>query len=57
MNLAARLEAHTKVVGKPILIDETTRQKLGPEIEVEDEGIAQLKGKTQDVHIFSVERK
>ncbi len=54
VNLAARLEAYTKVVGKPILIDEATQQELGPGFELEDEGIVQLKGKTQDAHIFSV---
>ncbi len=54
VNLAARLEAHTKVIGKPILIDEATRLGLGSDIAVEDEGLAQLKGKTQDVRVFSV---
>ena len=29
VNLAAHLEAHTKVVGQPILIDENTRGGLG----------------------------
>jgi adenylate cyclase len=54
VNLAARLESHTKVVGKPILIDETTRQSLGDVLQVEEEGPVTLKGKTQSVRIFSV---
>src|SRR5512139_62630 len=47
VNLAARLEGHTKVVGQPILIDETTRLGLGPALQVVDQGELQLKGKTQ----------
>jgi len=54
VNLAARLESHTKVVGKPILIDSTTRGTLSPAIKVEAEGAYQLKGKTVEVEIFSV---
>jgi adenylate cyclase len=54
VNLAARLEGHTKVVGQPILIDETTRLGLGSAIRVVDEGELQLKGKTQTVRVFSV---
>jgi class 3 adenylate cyclase len=54
VNLAARLEAHTKVVGQPIVIDEATCAALSDDIEVVDQGMAQIKGKTQEVHIFSV---
>jgi adenylate cyclase len=54
VNLAARLESHTKVVGKPILIDEATRQGLSAAVHVEDEGPAQIKGKSGEVRIFSV---
>jgi class 3 adenylate cyclase len=54
VNLAARLEAHTKVVGQPILIDEETRHGLGETIHVTDQGAVTLKGKTQEVRIFSV---
>jgi len=54
VNLAARLEGHTKVVGQPILIDETTRASLGAAIQVTDQGMVQVKGKTQEVHIYSV---
>ncbi len=54
VNLAARLESHTKVVGQPILIDEATRLALSSAIRVEDQGTVQLKGKVQEVKIFSV---
>jgi adenylate cyclase len=54
VNLAARLESHTKVVGKPILIDEATRGALSSGITVEPEGPFQLKGKTIDVQVFSI---
>jgi class 3 adenylate cyclase len=54
VNLAARLESHTKVTGMPILIDETTRQSLSDAIEVENLGPAQIKGLNQDVTIYSV---
>ncbi len=54
VNLAARLEAHTKVVGEPILIDESTQSGLGGDLQTVDQGLAQLKGKMQAVRIFSV---
>lgn len=54
VNLAARLESHTKLVGRPILIDENTRAGLSPGFSVEDQGTVDLKGKTQGVHVFSV---
>lgn len=54
VNLAARLESHTKTVGQPILIDENTRAGLSPDFSVEDQGTVELKGKTHGVHIFSV---
>ena len=54
VNLAARLEAHTKVVGEPILIDESTRNSLSNAILVKDEGMFTIKGKTDDVHVYSV---
>lgn len=54
VNLAARLESHTKVVGKPILIDECVRMGLNDSIVVEDQGTVELKGKSQPVHVYSV---
>jgi len=54
VNLAARLESHTKEVGKPILIDGTTQSALGSGIKTDAEGPYRLKGKTVDVQVFSV---
>lgn len=54
VNLAARLEAQTKVLGKPILIEGVTRSALGDEFQVESHGLIQFKGKTVEVEVFSV---
>jgi class 3 adenylate cyclase len=54
VNLAARLESHTKVVGKPILIDGNTQSALISAIKTDAEGPFQLKGKTMEVQVFSV---
>jgi class 3 adenylate cyclase len=55
VNLAARLEAHTKVLGKPILIDETTYAALITPIKTNPEGSFQLKGKVNEVQVYSVQ--
>jgi class 3 adenylate cyclase len=54
VNLAARLEAHTKVAQRPILIDRATRDRLGERVDVEPLGSVQFKGKTADVDVFAV---
>ena len=54
VNLAARLESHTKVVGQPILIDANTQKALDKSIKLEPLGAYLLKGKTVSVEIFSV---
>lgn len=54
VNLAARLEAYTKVVKQQILIDDTTRQSLSETIKVENLGPAEITGKNQEVTIYSV---
>jgi adenylate cyclase len=54
VNLASRLESHTKVVGQPILIEEDTRRGLDEDIRVVPQGQVKLKGKTRAVKIFSV---
>lgn len=54
VNLAAHLEAHTKVLGRPILIDAHTRAAIGADVLVEDHGPAQLKARSQPVHVYSV---
>jgi adenylate cyclase len=55
VNLAARLESHTKVVGCPILIDENTRSGLNGEVSVRPQGELVMKGKSQAVNVYSVE--
>jgi adenylate cyclase len=52
--VGAHLEQHTKVLGRPILIDERTREGLDPAIRVEDHGTVQLKSRSQPVRVFSV---
>jgi class 3 adenylate cyclase len=54
VNTAARLETHTKELGQPILIDAATRQALDEYIQVIDHGMVSFKGKSQEVHVFSV---
>ena len=55
VNIAARLEAHTKILSSPILIDENTQRGLGDGIAVEAQGELQVKGKTQPVTVYSVQ--
>jgi adenylate cyclase len=54
VNLAARLEAHTKVIDRPILIDEHTREGLNGQVRLESQGELMLKGKAQPVNVYSV---
>ncbi len=54
VNLAARLEAYTKTVGKPILVDGNTRAKLSDQVRVEECGPVELKGKSKAVLVYSV---
>ncbi|MCO6451637.1 MAG: response regulator [Caldilineales bacterium] len=54
VNLAARLEAHTKVAGKSILIDAMTEAALTPRISRQSLGSFQAKGKVETVEIFTV---
>jgi adenylate cyclase len=54
VNVAARLESHTKVVKRPILIDELTQQGLGDGIAVEPQGEILLKGKTEPISVYAV---
>jgi len=54
VNLAARLESHTKVAGQPILIDESTRQALSPSIEALGLGATQIKGIFDDVAVYAI---
>jgi adenylate cyclase len=54
VNLAAHLEAHTKVLGKPILIDENTRNGLADGIRVESHGSVQFKTRSRVETVYSV---
>jgi adenylate cyclase len=54
VNLAARLEAHTKEAKRAILIDDATRSALGPQTTVEALGATQFKGKGGPVEVFAV---
>jgi class 3 adenylate cyclase len=55
VNLAARLEAHTKVAQRPILVDEATRAALGDQVAVEPLGPVALKGRAAAVAVFAVD--
>jgi class 3 adenylate cyclase len=54
VNLAARLEEHTKVAGQPILINDATRLGLSEDISVKDLGIKSIRGKKEQVLVYSV---
>ena len=57
VNLSARLESHTKVVKRPILIDGTTCRELDSSIQTESLGQEIFKGKTVPVQLYSVTPK
>ena len=54
VNLAARLEAHTKIAGRGILIDGATLRALGNATSTEALGGVQFKGKSAAVDVFAV---
>ena len=54
VNLAARLEAHTKEAKRAILIDEATRSGLGLQARLDALGPVQFKGKAGAVEIYAV---
>jgi class 3 adenylate cyclase len=54
VNLAARLEAHTKVAGRSILVDGNTRAALGDRLPLEPLGEVQFKGKAAAVPVFAL---
>jgi class 3 adenylate cyclase len=54
VNLAARLEAHTKVAQRPILIDGETAAGLDRATALEPLGAVPLKGKAAAVQVFAV---
>lgn len=54
VNLASRIEGHTKVAERPILIDQYTSNDLPDDIPLEPLGSVMFKGKHQSIHIFAV---
>ena len=54
VNIASRLESHTKEVGQPILIDDATRAGLRGQISVDALGPVPLRGKARSVDVFAV---
>jgi len=54
VNVAARIEEHTKIAARPILIDQNTYDGLLPGMAVEALGPVLFKGKQQPVPVFAV---
>ena len=54
VNLAARLEAHTKVAGRGILVDADTQAAVAGRIATEALGPVALKGKAEAVEVHAV---
>jgi class 3 adenylate cyclase len=54
VNLASRLETHTKEAGRTVLIDAATRAGLRTAVGVEPLGAVTVRGKTQAVDVFAV---
>jgi len=55
VNLAARLEAHTKEAQRTILVDRATLDALPPDVQIEVLGAVPLKGISPGVEVFAVE--
>jgi adenylate cyclase len=55
VNLASRLETHTKVAQRVILIDPSTRSALGEQFSVEPLGPVPIKGKVAAVDVYAVD--
>jgi class 3 adenylate cyclase len=56
VNLAARLESHTKVAGRPILIDSATNTAVADRLATESLGQVPIRGKAKPVEVYSVNR-
>jgi class 3 adenylate cyclase len=56
VNVAARLETHTRVSGRDVLMDLATRQALPDAMVVEPLGRVLLKGKLEPVEVFALSR-
>jgi class 3 adenylate cyclase len=57
VNLASRLEEHTKAAERAILIDAATRSLLRSAVQVEALGPVTIRGKVQPVEVFAVKTK
>ena len=55
VNVASRIESHTKQVQRPILIDQNTQVGLPNDIRLEAFGPVVFKGKQKPIHVFAVE--
>lgn len=53
MNLAARLEAHTKVAGRHILLDGGTRSELDAALRTDALGSVALKGFAAPIEVYA----
>ena len=56
VNVAARLEQHTKAVARTVLVDATTRAELGDGFAIEALGAVELRGKSAPVEVFALDR-
>ena len=56
VNVAARLEQHTKEVARAILVDAATRAELGGAFAIEPLGAVELRGKSVAVEVFALDR-
>jgi adenylate cyclase len=56
VNLAARLEAHTKIAQRVILIDAATRAAIDDGVPVEALGAVEIRGKSAAVEVYAVSR-
>jgi class 3 adenylate cyclase len=57
VNVAARLEQHTKAVARAILVDAATRAELGDAFAIEALGAVELRGKSAPVEVFALDRR
>jgi class 3 adenylate cyclase len=57
VNLAARIEAHTKIAGRAILMDKATRDGLHDRIATEPLGAATFKGIACPMEIFAADAR
>ena len=55
VNLAARLEEHTKAAQRPVLLDGATRAQLGAAVKVTALAPVQLRGKAAPVEVYALD--